>query len=312
MEEDRPEKRAVRELWTDLVTEVDSLGGPVPPPVYLTLSGASGKDIEILVARGLVHRTETGAIDAQDQHKFVAVESNSNAVLALQKKFPGLKILEVPFANLVRSASPTAWPDKQDKEFCRARVINLDLNDILGSADQEGQIVFPLLSLVRKLGQLHGLPPRLDWHLCLTLHGEIHWSEEVGLAMQEFLTENFDREPEFAAAAHELLGDTLFAQVTSRSLKDLRALKVSDQQKVLMVLVPKKIQQLVLDQGWRLVTPRNLRYGGTGGRAPMVTWILRFVWDSRTSGTPSAVYCDGLRGVLANVGQIAADGTVGS
>jgi hypothetical protein len=312
MGEDRPEKKTVRRLWTDLVTEVEGQGGSVPPPLYLTLSGASGKDIEVLVERGLVQRTETGAIDPQHQHKFIAVESNSNAVLTLQRKFPGLKILEVSFPNLVRSASPTAWPDKQDQEFCRARVINLDLNATLVAADQEGQVVFPLLSVVRKLGQIHGLSPQLDWHLCLTLHGEIHWNEDVGRAMQEFLVENCGREPEFAKAVRKLLGDALFDQVTNLSVKDLHGLNVPEQQKLLMVLVPKKIAQLVLDQGWRLATLKNLRYGGTSGRAPMVTWVLHFAWDRRATRTPNAVYCDGLKSVLAEAGQIAEDGTIGT
>lgn len=310
MEEERPEKRAIRGLWLELLQQIDHPNLEVPPPLYLTLSGALGMDIEFLAARGLVKKTETGAVHQDHYHKFIAVESSPTAVLALQRKFPGLKILEVSFINLVRSASPTAWPTGEHKDLCRARVINLDVNAGLVAVEDQGQVVFPLLTVVRKLCQVHALPSQLDWHLLLTIDGRINWTESVGRAVQAFLAENFRREAEFARAARELLGQGLYEQVNANAVRDCGLLSAGEQQAILMLLVPKKIVQLVHDQGWRLVTLKNLRYGGTANRAAMVTWMLHFTWDPRATRTPDAVYRDSLKSVLSGAGNISEDGTM--
>src|SRR5436190_18056504 len=103
MEEDRPEKITIRKLWVDLV-EVEQLNYErTDQPLYLTLSGAEGKDIAALCARGVLRTTEVGAVVPEDQNKIVAVEANAPAVLALQRKFPGLKIVESRIESLLRS-----------------------------------------------------------------------------------------------------------------------------------------------------------------------------------------------------------------
>ncbi len=310
MAEERPEKHTIRGLWLELLQQIDRPDLEVPPPLYMTLSGALGMDIELLSARGLVKKTETGAVHPDHYHKFIAVESSPTAVLALQKKFPGLKILEVSFVNLVRSSSPTAWPTGEHKDLCRARVINLDLNAGLVATEDQGQVVFPLLTVVRKLCQVHALPPQLDWHLLLTIDGRINWTEEVGRAVQAFLAENFRREVEFADGSRGFLGKELYEQIDAIRVQDCGLLDSDNQQALLMLLVPKKIVQLVHDQGWRLVTLRNLRYGGTADRAPMVTWLLHFTWDPRATRTPDAVYRDSLKTVLNGAGRIAQDGSM--
>jgi len=310
MADERPEKHTIRGLWLELLQQIDRPDLEVPPPLYLTLSGTLGMDIELLSANGLVKKTETGAVHPDHYHKFIAVESSPMAVLALVRKFPGLKILEVSFVNLVRSSSPTAWPTGEHKDLCRARVINLDLNAGLVAVEDQGQVVFPLLTVVRKLCQVHALPPQLDWHLLLTIDSRINWTEEVGRAVQQFLAENFGREEEFAQASRALLGDELYERVASIGVPDCSRLESDRQQALLMLLVPKKIVQLVHDQGWRLVTLRNLRYGGAAGRAPMVTWLFHFTWDPRATRTPDAVYRDSLRSVLTGAGRIAEDGSL--
>lgn len=231
-------------------------------------------------------------------------------MLTLQKKFPGLKILEQSVQDLVRSTSPVAWPTGADVGHCRARIVNLDLNHPLSSEIQDGQLAFPVLTFVAKFSQLHATAPRLDWFLYLTLHGEITWAPDVSNAIQVYLTENCEHEPEFAAACRTLLGDELFAQITRDQSATLTALSSADQQKILMALVPKKISQLVIPQGWRVATTANLRYGGAGGRAPMVTWILEFRSDLRATVSPQAVYRDSLKAVLTKSGHIAENGSI--
>jgi hypothetical protein len=309
MAAERPEKRTMRELWVAKTKTVEQ-EFPGSVPLYLTLSGADGRDIESHIAEGIIKRNEVGGIHEDYLAKIVAIESSPEAVLALQKTFPGLKILEQSIQELVRSASAVAWPTGTDVEHCRARIINLDLNHPLSSEIESGHLAFPLLTFVAKFSQLHATAPRLDWFLYLTLHGEITWAPEVCNAIQAYLAENCAAEPAFATACRTLLGDALFTQVTQHQSATLPSLSSVDQQKILMALVPKKISQLVIPQGWRVATTANLRYGGAGGRAPMVTWILEFRSDPRATVTPQAVYRDSLKGVLTRSGHIAENGSI--
>ena len=135
-------------------------------------------------------------------------------------------------------------------------------------------------------------------------------SREAGNAVTGFLAENCETEPNFSAACRGLLGNALFDRIMTREDIDLIALPRNEQQTVLMAFVPKKIAQLVHEQGWRVVTTRNLRYGATGAHAPIVSWIIEFHWDARASKTPAAVYRAALRAILSGVGQIAEDGTI--
>jgi hypothetical protein len=306
---DRPEKTAVRGLWLDVVVNYSSAYPDDEYPLYLTLSGAEGKDIQLLIDSGVVETTETGSIPAALKHRVIAVESNSAAVLMLNRRFPGLKIFEHPFHALVRSASATRWPNGDDEKFCRARVVNLDLNQTLSAEHHEGELRFPILQWIQKLSQIHAVP-RIDWSLCLTLHGEVLWPPSTCESVQRYLNENFEREPSFATSCARFLGDDLFAAVRGAEACNFSQRSGVDQQKVLMAFVPKKIAQLVHGHGWSVQTSRNLHYGGSGGHAPMVTWIIDFVWEPRVFETPEAIYREALAQVLTGAGCIAENGNI--
>jgi hypothetical protein len=310
MDEDRPEKGTMRELWADHVEQYAALGGGHPWPLYLTLSGALGRDIEVLIARGIISRTETGAISTDDEEKIVAVESSPNAVFVLQKRFPGLRILQQAIENVLHSTNPVTWPTGTHAQYCRAFVINLDLNSPLVCEMNNDGLLIPVVALAQKLAQLHAVRPRIDWTLCLTLHGEITWNAAIGHGMQEFLAENCEVEPDFAEGCRALLGEDLYHSAVELRQTDLAALPIAGQQRILMAIVPKKIAQAVHAQGWRVTTVRNIRYGGTRNTAPIVSWILQFSWDTRAATRPAAVYRDALRTVLTAVGQIAENGTI--
>jgi hypothetical protein len=188
--------------------------------------------------------------------------------------------------------------------------VKLDLNAPQGVRYNDDELDFPVLSWVKKLAQIHARPPRTEWALLLTLHGEITWNVEVSRAIQELLTENCNREPEFATACRQLFGDETYLRITQNQDVDLKSLTRQKQQQVLMAFVPKKISQLVYQQGWLIETTRNLRYGGRRGAAPMVSWIMRLRWDSRVSRRPDALYRDSLKEVLRRTGAIAEDGTI--
>ena len=314
MNQERAEKLAIRSLW---LKEVKSVAEQYPDsevPWYLTLSGAEGRDIKLLIDEGLISLTEVGSIEEKDQHKVVAVENSNEAVLQLQKKFVGLRIKEAPFHNLIRGDGIFRWPDGEDEKYCRAHIVNLDLNNPLRGIPDNGDVKFPVLAWIYKLCQIHTKPSRNDWTLCLTLHGEVVLREEVkekvNRWMKQFLAENLSCEPNFARSCKEFFEEALYEQISDCNELDFTALDRQDQQKVIMVMVPKIITRLVHSEGWRVSTERNLRYGEDGQHAPMVTWIVKFTWNGDATATPDALYKSALRDIFSGAGVVTEQGKI--
>jgi hypothetical protein len=310
MDEERPEKGTIRTLWIEEALQRSTEYPDDEGTLYLTLCGGEGREISLLAERGLIGRTEIGAINEADRHRVVAVESSSLNYAKLRRKFPGLKILEVPFQSIVRGEGPTRWPSGDDEQYCRARIINLDFNDPLKSKEEEdGAVVFPVIIWIEKLARLHAEIPRRDWSLCLTLNGGVVWSEAASIFTQHFLAENFTREERFANSCRRFLGEELFEQIRGRDPVSFTALSRTVQQQVLMAVVPKLITRTVHGQGWRIQTEKNLRYGGPD-HAPMVTWVVRFTWDPAGLATPDRIYRDGIASILQHAGVIEEDGNI--
>ena len=93
---------------------------------------------------------------------------------------------------------------------------------------------------------------------------------------------------------------------------DTQSLSYEERQKLLMVFVPKKIAEMVHGQNRQVKTSQNLRYGGTADEAPMVTWVFSFLWDTRASVTPDAVYKDCLNLILSAAGYVSDTGQIDS
>ena len=74
MQSQRPAKDAVRELWADIVVRRQEERRE-KVPLYLTLAGAEGYDIELLIKKGVIEQTKTGAIVDAEDLTVVAVES---------------------------------------------------------------------------------------------------------------------------------------------------------------------------------------------------------------------------------------------
>jgi len=309
MSEERIEKNVIRSLWLDIVKNVAKEHPETDVPWYITLSGAEARDIQLLIDEEIISLTEVGAIQENDQNKVIAVENNNQAILDLQKKLPGLKIKQAPFQDLIRGESFFSWPEGDDEKFCRAHVVNLDLNSPLRGTAHEGEVRFPVLSWIKKLCQLHGKSPRYDWTLCLTLHGEVVWPEEVSIWTKTFLAENLCREPGFADGCKELLGGDLVTKVRGCSPTKFSNFNKVDQQKIIMVLVPKMIAKLVHNEGWNIATKQNLRYGQEGC-APMVTWIVKFTWTQSGTATPDAIYRAALKDIFSSAGVITDTGEI--
>jgi hypothetical protein len=309
MGEQRPDKETMRQLWVELVAAANAeVEGP---PLYLTLPGAEGLDVSRLVDAGLVRLAQNGAIHSEDVWKVVAVESNNDAFLALKRRLPGLRVLNENIRGVLASTGPLTWPRGEQERWCRAHVVNLDLNSSLRCERQEDRgLIFPTMQLIWKLAQLHLKDPALDWVLCLTVAAQIDWSPEDCDFVQRFLRENFSREEQFANDCRVFLGDGLFTALGAQASLDMNALSRADQQAVLMVFVPKKVVAETYTQGWRVTTTRNIRYGGRGGSQRMASWVFRFTREPRVTAEPHAVYSECLAEALARVGTIAADGTL--
>jgi hypothetical protein len=307
MGENRPDKETVRGLWVEAVIEADV--DPNGPPLYLTLPGAHGHDVQRLIDADLVELAENGAVAPDDAWKVVAVESNNDAFLALKRRIPGLRVLNQNIKGILSSTGPLTWPTGQNEHWCRARVVNLDLNSSLGCERDASQLlVFPTIQLILKLAQLHLKAPALDWVLCLTLAAQVNWALDDCEMVQRFLQENFEHDEQFAADSRLLLGDRLFDALTSDQTVDISTLDIVEQQALLMVFVPKKIVADTYRLGWRILTTHNLRYGGHQQSQRMVSWVMQFTREPRVTSEPLAIYGESLAEILTRAGSISAEG----
>jgi hypothetical protein len=309
MAADRPEKITVRQLWVEEIVRVDGTPDPGDVPLYLTTPGALGKDIALLVENGILKLEENEAVKEPEKLRLVAIENSLIARIELRKQFPGIKVLETDLRSVLKAENMMNFPEKSIRPLFRARVVNLDLESRLEAEVSANQLRFPLLTLVHKIAVLHTESP-VDWTLCLTLHGEATWKGNSAKKACEFLIANFERDTDFAEQAKATLGQELFDAICTGKNRALKELDRSDQRLVLMVLVPKRIAFDAHRHGWSVDTVENLHYGGTGDRAGMVTWMLRFKWDERATTEADAIYADALGRVLARRGHINARGNL--
>ena len=206
----RPGKAVVRQLW---VKEVQ-MRKPLTPsdiPFYLTLPGAQGFDIQALIDAGLIDITENNAIGDIDNRRVIAVEKDSLSVLELQRKFPGLKVIEGDIFDQLRGASPIVYPTGEQQRIMRSTTINLDLNGPLLYRNSE----FPILESVSKLEALHRSPRALDWSLLLTLQGEMTWNEVGQQAAESLLLEKCKEHAKLASGCERLLGNELYSRISN-------------------------------------------------------------------------------------------------
>jgi hypothetical protein len=304
----RPDKWAVRSKWLERVKYFADRYPDDPVPLYVTLPGAEALDVQMLVDSGVIRLTEIGSIYDEDLRKIVAVESDASAAIEVRKKFPGLRLLKDRIDNLLHGKSLIRYPNGDLERILCGRVINLDLNEILAATDED-PAAFPVLLMIQKLCELHAVS-KLEWALCLTLHAELRCATETLRSMLKLLAENVNEDSVFANELKEFLGGKLFDSVAAVDPLFAQELAPSDQQRFLMVIVPKFLARMLFGSGWVVSITSNLRYGGSAGRAPMVSWVFEFAWDSASRDAPQTTYVAHIRGILSAAGNIAEDGTI--
>jgi hypothetical protein len=308
MEADRPAKRVVRDLWVEAV-RARKAQTPNDMPFYITLPGA-GADIQVLIDAGLIETTETGAIADSDNQRVIAVEQDSQHVLALKTRFRGLRVVNKKIEDLMQGTLPFSWPDMPVRKDFKATVVNLDFNQSLKRTNGN----WPVLGLISKIAELHRVPDRIDWTLLLTLQGSV----SLPLADQDVL----------AAFLGQLLtdftgfADDCAATLLARALQDmlvhgkpsdpavvpLSGLDDGTQAQILMAGVPALIAHELQGEGWRADTIHNLRYGGADGAAMMVTFIISLTQPGYATNT--GLLKESLASIPARPLQVDPDGSL--
>lgn len=275
-------------------------------PLYLTLPGADGRDLLMARDEGLIGVTEVGSLAPEHMEKVVAVESSLHAVANLLRVLPGLKVLEQPIQSLIRGEGMTSWPEARDRRWCRAIVVNLDLNQPFTGRTRDGTPTYPIANWVRKLGVLHAESPAVPWSLLLTLHGEAVLDAEARAETRTALIDNAARVESFREGLQRLIGvDPAALDASDASF----ALDREEMHRLLLALVPKRLAK-ELPPGWGMAVRWCYTYGGSESDAPMVAFRMDFDPSDPRSATPPAIYESAVAGILDRVGHIAQDGSL--
>jgi len=312
MNAERPEKKTVRNLWADIVCEKDARRQEQSDDdcLYLTLSGRKGLDIALLVERGVATLTEAGSLVPDSARKVTAVENSPPAVAELQSTFPGLKILEQPIHSVLRGGSLIRFPDGEHEIFCRASVVNLDVNETLrASMDGNKSVSFPLVNFVHKFALLHLKEPTRPWTLLLTLDARVQWDVDIWQYVANYLSENLQAVEGFSTIAKTVWGEDFHTRIVGKDAA-WTALQHSQHQNLLLALVPKLIADGIRQHNLEVSVDWGYVYGEHNtGQAPMVTWAISF--RTATGGvTPNALYQLNLTRILAQVGRIHGNGEI--
>jgi hypothetical protein len=303
----RPSKVTIRGLW---VEEVKRFTNSNETPLYVTLPGAHGLDISALVAEGLIRTTETGAIHPEDKDKVTAIEYDAEAVLALNRKFPGLNIVEDNLNNVLSGPTPFAWPPLKMREQLRGRVVNLDFNQAMTGNTTGGRPEFQLLKFVKKISSIQSQPQapaqRRAWTLCLTVNTTCNWSDGLWRAVTSYLRSNCRRNDAFRVQVARLLGNDLRARIEAENNFSLREVGQPEMHRALSLLLPKLIIDEVNDHSWRVVAVWTYLYGDAP-EAPMLTLAVRLEPDNDPI-TSAERYERNLTFVGIQCGRILADG----
>ena len=307
MMHNRPEKKRIRRLWIDRIKETNATGYSAEHPLYFTLPGSAGIEIDLLIENKIIRQTENGAIHPNDLHKIVALETSGKGVAELRRRYPGLNVLNMPVKNLVRGNNQSKFPDNSDEiKYCKAKIINLDLNEPL-KVEASEEILFPVIEWIKKFSLLHK-EDKIDWVLCLTLHGELLWDAGVNTLILDFLKDNCDHDDIFREKLGALLGSEI-TQAIFENTVDLTRIETCEMQKIAMVLIPKLLVQHSTAQGWVVNTIHNYSYSGGNG-APMVTWIIDFRLDAQATSRSVTEYKQGIRNIFSQIGHITQEGEV--
>lgn len=275
----KPEKQSIREEWLKLVSGANADATGQSEPLYLTLAGAGGHDVKMLVDAGIVALEENARTIAQkDQWKVAAVEYKGASFDSIEDEFPGLRVINGRVEEVFHAGvDPIDEMTKYDGVApSRALVVNLDLNGSVEAAMEGGVLSCPLVEVVDQLARTHAAETPVDWWLCLTFNATINWSEEVESHFKKLVVDAGEEFDDFKNGVEKLLGEALMDEF--RKVDEYTPLKDSgcdEMQRSVQVVVPTRVIDGCYANHWRITVQDSLRYVGAKG-APMATWIIRF------------------------------------
>jgi hypothetical protein len=305
MSSDRPAKDSIRTWWVEEAKSRLPVARRLKVPVYFTLPGAAGRDIQALINEGLIRVNESGGILDEDAGLIVALENNMLAYGELKKRFPGLAVRHTSVEALLGN-QPDQYPTGLDKKLCRATIINLDFNSALQVAT-DGSV--KAIVLAEKFARIHEGSkdrPVVPWALCLTLNASFTGADVNVESQHSFLLDQVADSDELRVALQEIAPWLLEHDYDLATEADTEKL-----QRALACLVPTLIARTVSQHGWRVAAKYLARYGHDAqDTASMVTFVLDMTWDEAARAQPNAA-AKQTHGTLAQAMRaVGKDGTV--
>ncbi len=283
MSNTRPAKDTIRRLWVEQANERSAEAKKLDIPLYFTLPGAAGLDVQALIDEELVRLNESGGIHDDDTNLIVALESDMRAYGQLKSRFPGLAVQNLRVEELL-GKHPDWYPTAKIKKLCRAAVVNLDFNGPLKVAD-DGSI--KSIMLVEKFARMHeGNVDRLvaPWALCITYRALIAGDPTRVHDQQAFLLDQVSHSEELKATIEAAAPWLLEADYDLSAENDEIRL-----QRSLGCLVPALIIRAVGHHGWRVTAAHIVRYGHDAQTtAAMVSFVFNMSWDEATVAQSNA------------------------
>lgn len=310
MNEGRPAKAAIRELWMSRLGGLDRVEtAGKDEPLYVTLCGADGFDIHAAVSEGVIRLAETGGIAQEHLWKIVAIEQDNEAVLTLQRTFPGLRILDQNLKSLLKGDGHLAWPSRRERSVWRATCINMDLNSSFEAREDGRGIYFPVASWIYKIAEIHADQTPKNWCLFLTLNASINWNQSVWIHVSKILRENASEHSEFAEGLASVVSEGVVESIM-RAETSMPSIETDDAHGLLLAIVPKQICQFLPD-AWAVEIDASLRYGGGSSMAaPMVSFIVNFVHDGELAGRRDVAYQRSIQTIFSSTNYVDDSGIV--
>lgn len=307
----RPEKIKIREEWGNIaLTELSMLSGK-HRPLYVTLSGAEGKDIEVLIQNGVLKRTENGAISSDDQWKVIAIEKNGPAASELRSKYPGLDIRNDDVINLIHGCSETSFPNRGDDNFnlWTAQIINLDYNSRFEGKLENGRGLYEIAQTLKKISAIQHEMKNSRWSILLTLNANIELTQSCWSEVKQTLNDNLTSVDKFKEDFSKILPLDAGGRVNCDLLCKIKT-DATLQQKLIVALVPKFFMQKIRDHRWEVSEIKSFVYGNnTSGRARMSSWVITLQKPDQVKSDDQC-YSENVSKILSNCFQIQDDGTL--
>ncbi len=126
------EKKTIRSLWLEAVKEVAEEYPETDVPWYITLSGAEAQDIQLLDRRGppLPNRGTVNSSERPAQGSSGREQQSGNPGPSKEASRSQDKASPISKSSYVAMASFLGLK-VMTKRYCRAHIVNLDLNDPL-------------------------------------------------------------------------------------------------------------------------------------------------------------------------------------